>query len=191
MQPHLILIRHSAVQIDPTVPANEWSLSADGRSRCQTLAKKLQQYQPTRFITSHEAKARETGQIMADYLGVSFTSDDGLQEHDRQSVPYFANKVDFETAVANFFAHPNELVFGRETAVQATSRFTQAVNQQLAAQPRGNVAIVTHGTVLTLFICQYNLTLNPVQFWQSLTLPCAFVLTLPSRQLAHSLFVDS
>ena len=183
MPSHLILVRHSAVQVDTAVPGPLWQLSADGRSRCHTLAPKIQPFTPTRFITSHEPKARETGQILAELLGVRCTSAAGLQEYDRSGVPYFASKVAFETAVSNFFARPDELVFGGETAVQARDRFETAVQQQLDTHPQDTVAIVAHGTVLTLFLCQHNPHLEPLPFWQSLAMPCAFVVSLPGMAL--------
>ncbi|MCC6602918.1 MAG: histidine phosphatase family protein [Anaerolineae bacterium] len=186
MQPYLILVRHSAVHPDPALPSHEWGLTEDGRSRCRTLAAKLQPYAVDQFITSHEPKAIETGQIMADVFGVPCRSAAGLQEHDRRGVPFFASKGEFETAVTTFFTHPTELVFGAETAVQARERFGTAVTQQLATHPPKNLAIVTHGTVLTLFICQHNPQLDPMPFWRALTLPCAFVLSLPGYQLQQA-----
>jgi len=155
MSEHLILVRHSAVQIDTAVPSHQWPLSADGRSRCHSLAPKLTPYNPTRFITSEEPKAIETGQILADALAVSAMSASGLQEHDRHGTPYFESREAFETAV----------------------------QQELSSHPQETLAIVSHGTVMTLFICHHNPHLNPMQFWQSLTLPCAFVLRLPEMQL--------
>ncbi|MCB8981236.1 MAG: histidine phosphatase family protein [Ardenticatenaceae bacterium] len=187
---HLVLVRHSAVQVDTAVPTPNWQLSKDGRIRCQTLAAKLQPYPIDLFVTSHEPKAIETGQILAEVFGVPCQTAVGLQEHDRRGVPYFANKTEFETAVATFFAHPNELVFGAETAVQARERFGTAVQQQLARHPQENLAIVAHGTVMTLFICQHNPQLDPLQFWRALTLPCAFVLSLPDYQLKQSIYLD-
>ena len=191
MQPYLILVRHSAVPPDPALPSHKWTLTEDGRSRCQTLAAHLQSYPVDQLITSHEPKAIETGQILADALGVPCQAAAGLQEHDRRGVPYFASKIEFETAVSTFFTHPTELVFGAETAVQARDRFGTAVAQQLANHPHKNLAIVTHGTVLTLFICQHNPELDPMPFWQSLTLPCAFVLSLPDYQLQEAIYGSS
>lgn len=190
MQPNLILVRHSAVHTNPTLPSHEWTLTEDGRSRCQTLAAQLQSYPLDQFITSHELKAIETGQMLADALGVPCQAAPGLQEHDRRGVPYFASKIEFETAVTTFFTHPTELVFGAETAVQARERFGTAVQQQLANHPQKNLAIVAHGTVMTLFICQHNPQLDPLPFWQALTLPCAFVLSLPDYQLQQAIYCD-
>jgi len=190
MQPHLILVRHAAVHVDPSIPSHQWTLTANGRSTTQHLAHQLKPYQPNRIITSEEAKAQATGAALAEVLNLPAQAVPGLQEHDRQGVPFFENKVDFETAVTTFFTHPNELVFGRETAVQATTRFAQAVNRELEANPNETVTIVAHGTVLTLFICQHNPDLSLRQFWQSLTMPCAFVLALPELKLTRSFLMN-
>ena len=186
MQSHLTLVRHAAVHVDPSIPSHQWPLTADGRTATHHLAHQLKPYQPSRIITSEEAKAQATGAALAEVLYLPTKTAPGLQEHDRRGVPYFESKADFATAVANFFARPDELVFGRETAVQATIRITQAINRELEANPDATLAIVSHGTVLTLFICQHNPELFPLQFWQSLTLPCAFILTLPEMQLTQS-----
>ncbi|MCA9898172.1 MAG: histidine phosphatase family protein [Anaerolineales bacterium] len=183
MSEHLILVRHSAVQIDTAVSSHNWQLSEDGRFRCHTLAAQLQPYNPDRFVTSEENKARETGQILAEVLGLPCAAAAGLQEHDRRGMPYFESKAAFEAAVAVFFARPNELVFGQETAVQARTRFETAVTKLQASYPRQTLGIVSHGTVITLFICAHNPELDPLAFWQSLTLPAAFVLTLPALKL--------
>lgn len=124
-----------------------------------------------------------TGAALAEVLDLPAQSAPGLQEHDRRGVPYFENKVDFETAVATLFNRPNELVFGNETAVQAKMRFETAVRQQLENYPQDTLIIVTHGTVLTLFLCHHNLHLQPLPLWQSLAMPCAFVLNLPGMDL--------
>jgi broad specificity phosphatase PhoE len=70
-------------------------------------------------------------------------------------------------------------VLGEETAVTAFKRFDTAVRQQIAAYPDDTLAIVAHGTVISLFISRYNGFVEPFSFWQSLTLPSAFLLTLP------------
>ncbi|MCA9916507.1 MAG: histidine phosphatase family protein [Anaerolineales bacterium] len=183
MPTHLILVRHTAVFIDPSVSSHDWVLTEDGRSATHTLAHKLIPYQPSRLITSEEPKAIATGAALAEVLALPTHAAPGLQEHDRRGVPYFENKAEFETAVAHFFTHPHDLVFGNETAVQARMRFGTAVQQQQETYPQDTLALVTHGTVLTLFLCHHNPQLDPVQFWQSLTLPCAFVVRLPGMQL--------
>lgn len=173
----LLLIRHSAVAIDPERPSREWTLSAEGRARCTDLALELTRHDPGVFVSSVEPKAGETAQLLAEALGRPWTTAEGLHEHRRDSVPYFASRATFEAAVAQFFARPDEPVLGEETAVQARHRFISAVDKVLAAHPTGNVAIVSHGTVITLFLSYYNPHLEPFSLWRSLTLPCYFVVS--------------
>lgn len=178
----LILIRHSLVHIEPGVPSREWPLSEDGRSRAQHLAPQLIPYNTTRIITSDEAKARQTGQIIADALALPWQSAPNLHEHDRQGTPFFSGKAAFETAVSRFFHHPDTLILGNETAHQAFTRFDTAVHHLLAAHPNDTLAIVSHGTVLTLFLSHYNL-FAPFSFWQKLQMPDFFVVDLPGMRL--------
>ncbi|MCP4428146.1 MAG: histidine phosphatase family protein, partial [Chloroflexi bacterium] len=91
---------------------------------------------------------------------------------------------DFLTAVARFFAQPDQLVFGDETANEARVRFDTAVRQLIAQRPNDDktssntLAIVAHGTVITLFLAHYN-NFAPIPFWQNIKLPDFFVVTLP------------
>jgi hypothetical protein len=45
------------------------------------------------------------------------------------------------------------------------------------------LAIVTHGTVLTLFLAHHNPHLDPISFWRDLTLPCFFVTSIPAMEI--------
>ena len=164
-------MRHSEVVQQPGVPSNEWRLSENGRTLAAQLAPQLRPYSPTRIITSEEPKAVETGQIVAAELGLPWHTASGLHEHARHNVPYFATREEFETAVARFFAHPNQLVFGNETATQALMRMETAVTAQHAAYPHDTLILVTHGTVLTLYFCHHTPHLDPFTFWRNLTLP--------------------
>ena len=185
----LIFVRHSAVQIEPNRSSHEWSLSEEGRARCRQLSQQLKPYNPSIYITSEESKAIATGQILATEMEIFHKSAPGLQEHDRQEVPYFSDEASFRAAVDNLFANPEKLVFGNETADQALSRFSSAVHRELENEPYGNVAFVTHGTVLTLFVCSSNPQLKPIEFWKSLALPCAVILDYPGLFFQETIFI--
>lgn len=179
MTRQLILIRHSVVEQQPNLPSKQWRLSANGRLLAAALAPKIAPYHPTRFITSTEPKAQETGQIIADLLNVPYISAANLHEHDRIGASYLPNKAAFAALVERFFREPEVLVFGRETAVQAQTRFINAVNTIMTTYPDDTIAIVTHGTVLTLFAAYHQPQLDTITFWKNLALPCAFVTNLP------------
>ena len=177
----LILVRHSLPDIVPDVPACQWALSEEGRLRCRWLAKRLAEHDPGVIVTSLEPKAIETGQIVANLLDKPLETATGLHEHERRRVG-FATQRQFEARVAALFERPDERVMGEETATQAQRRFVQAVNRAIARYPRGNIAIVAHGTVIALFAAQAA-GVEPFSFWKRLGLPAFVVFSLPSMEL--------
>ena len=177
----LILIRHSLPEIVPDVPARQWTLSEEGRQRCRWLAERLAEYDPGVIVTSLEPKAIETGQVVASLLNKPLETATGLHEHERRRVG-FATQRQFEARVAALFEQPDERVMGEETATQAQRRFVQAVSHAIARHPRGNVAIVAHGTVIALFAAQAA-GVDPFVFWKRLGLPAFVVFSLPSMEL--------
>lgn len=177
----LLLIRHAAPAFVPGVPAREWRLSKEGRRGGELLASRVAAYDPALVVSSVEPKAHETAELLGGRLGVPVVTAPGLHEHERERVGYLGREQ-FEVAVAAFFARPDELVLGDETAAQALARFCRALDGLLAAHPTGNLAVVTHGTVLSLFVAA-RAGLDPVPFWRGLALPDLVVLALPSFEL--------
>lgn len=182
----LILVRHSTVAIDTAVSSHNWSLSADGRSRAAAFATRLRPHAPTRIITSREPKAIETGQVIATALGLPpATAVPGLQEHDRQGTP-FTDPATFRANIARLLIQPDKLVFGNETGHAARIRLETAVSHlTTTTDPNDTLLLVTHGTILTLFLCHHNPHLDPVAFWLALTQPAAAVISLPDYQLTQ------
>ena len=103
----LILVKHAMPEIIPTLPAREWQLSDSGRLSCLMLAERLSEHRPDVVITSTEPKAIQTGQIVADKLGIMCEIGDNLHEHERHNES-FSNRENFETTIAEFFSHPDQ-----------------------------------------------------------------------------------
>jgi broad specificity phosphatase PhoE len=150
-------------------PAREWPLSDEGRRACEAFAGRLAAYQAPAIISSAEMKARETAAILAARLELTLGIDADLNEQRRENVPYLGRPV-FEARIRRLFAEPDALVFGQETATQAYRRFAGAVQRALAAHPDGDVALVTHGTVMTLY-AERHAGVEPFAFWLALTMP--------------------
>ena len=172
----LILVRHSLPEIDPARPAHEWRLSAEGRLRCIGLAEQLAAHRPQALVSSQEPKALETAAILGERLSLPVEPAAGLHEHERQNVP-FTSRAEFEAAVRRLFDQPAERVFGDESAEQAARRFETAL-APLLARPVQCLAVVTHGTVLSLYIAR-RCGIDAFSFWQRLSLPMAVTLSLP------------
>jgi broad specificity phosphatase PhoE len=178
----LLLVRHSAVTLDPAVPANRWRLSDEGRRRARVLAQWLAAHDPVAVVTSVEPKAVETGRIAAGVLGIPCRTMAGLHEHERPQAGLAPRREVFQAQVARLLRHPHALVFGAETGEAARRRFAHAIDRVLAQHPAGSVVVVTHGTVLALFVAGVT-GIDPVPFWLGLGLPALAVLSLPGFDL--------
>ncbi|RKU20963.1 hypothetical protein C6500_07430 [Candidatus Poribacteria bacterium] len=177
----LVLVKHALPQIDPMVPANQWRLSEEGQHFSQVLAQRLAQYELDLIFSSVEPKAIETAQIVATALEKPFEVVKDLHEHDRNSVG-FLEKKRFEASVAQFFNQPDLLTFGNETANQAHHRFSRAVMGIIEKYTDKNIVLITHGTVLTLFVSRL-VGIEPFAFWKDLELPSWVVLSHPDLGL--------
>ncbi len=180
--PYLVLIKHSAPKIVPDQPADQWRLSAAGRQRAARLAPALKKYAPAVIAAGVEPKAVETARIVAASFGQEVHIAPGLHEHNRRNVGWFDDAAAFEQAVAAFFASPRALVMGAETANEAHARFSAAIAALMAQYAGQTVAVVSHGTVITLFVTRL-LGLAPFAFWQRLGLPSIVALSWPDVSL--------
>ena len=180
----IILVKHSLPEIDSTVPANEWHLSSEGRDRSRVLAEKLGPYDLDMILTSIEPKAKETAEVVANHLEIPVEVVEGLHEHERRNVG-FLEKERFEQSISRFFSRPTELVFGEETADTAYNRFSKAVYGLSDRFPQANMALISHGTVLSLLVSRVS-TLEPFALWKQLGLPSYVVLSRPDLNVVET-----
>ena len=160
----MLLVRHSAPELDPSTPSEEWRLSEEGRRRCGPLAERLARYEPRVLLASSEPKARETAELVAPALGLEVQLSDGLRETARRTVGWLAPD-DLDRGIRELFERPGEVVFGEESAAAALARFEAAV----AGLPEPSV-VVTHGTVLSLYAAP-RIGRDAYELWGSLELP--------------------
>ena len=126
-------------------------------------------------------KVIETAQIIAGKIDKPFQTFEGLHEHDRAGVG-FMDRKEFESKVLDFFKYPDRLILGRETARQACQRFSEALTALEGGYPDKNILVVSHGTVMTLFVERMT-GLEPFSFWKKLDCPAVVVLSLPDHGL--------
>ncbi|MCA9941760.1 MAG: histidine phosphatase family protein [Anaerolineales bacterium] len=187
MESRLLLIRHGPSRVVREMPASRWTLTPTAEPICAAFARRhLAPYAPARILTSHEPKAIRTGEIMAAVLDLPCAPAPDLHEHRRETAPWFDEAADFQAAIARLFAHPHDVVFGEESADQARVRFDAGIAALLRQYPHQTLAIVTHGTVLSLFIAAHN-NLDPLAFWRQLTMPACAVLALPTFALRQTI----
>lgn len=177
----LILVRHSLPVITGEQQASQWQLSEEGRRRCKRLAELLAAHRPGTIVTSTEPKAIETGRIVGERLGIPVEAAPNLHEHERPGTG-LDTVEQFEARVARLLESPGELVLGVETGDEARRRFSAAVDDVMRQHPDGNLAIVSHGTVISLFVARVA-GIDPVPFWTGLGLPAFVVLSYPDCSL--------
>jgi broad specificity phosphatase PhoE len=183
----LTLIKHARPEKVEGVDSHAWVLSPQGRADAQRLAERLKS-SPTTYhaiLSSDEPKAAQTAQILADNLSLPLHFSEGLHEHDRSNVPLMRTP-EFVSAIANFFRKPTQLVLGNETARQALKRFEKSVDHANEQYPEGNLLIVSHGTVLALWLEAYC-QLDGYTVWRQMGLPSYVSMTWPGCDVVERL----
>jgi broad specificity phosphatase PhoE len=149
----IIFITHPDVVIDPAVPVPQWPLSERGKERMRQMLAYPWVSGITSVYCSFEQKAIDGAAILAAHLSLDYTIVEALGENDRSSTGYLP-RDEFLATAALFFAHPDESVRGWETARAAQRRVVGAVDTIVERDDSaGNVAIVSHGGVATLYLC--------------------------------------
>jgi broad specificity phosphatase PhoE len=179
----LILVKHAQPDIDPQVSPHSWQLSSAGRDRCTPLAQALSAYQPDRVVASPEPKAEQTGRLVAITLRKPFEIRAGLQEHNRRTESFGTSEA-FRKAISELFQQSQALVYGEETGEQAYERFAGAIHSLLEEYPSENLAVVAHGTVISLFVSR-TCAVEGYALWERLEMPSYVVL---SWDVAHKSF---
>ena len=150
--PRLWFVTHPEVVIDPDLAVTRWHLSETGRRRMAAFAALPLLRNVDRIVCSDETKATEAARILADRLDVGVTRLATLGENDRSATGVLPKDL-FEQAANEFFARPHESFRGWERACDAQARIVDAVAQVLRERGDGDIVIVSHGAVGTLYKC--------------------------------------
>jgi broad specificity phosphatase PhoE len=179
----LYLVRHANPLIDPSMAASQWQLSAVGMERARALAKYLERTGIQAVATSTEPKAYQTAQILAEQLSLQVETAAGLHEHERPlTLGPFSSQDEFHSKVKEFFTQPGQLVFGAETADKCFERFNRALLEVIARYHGKTLAVVSHGTVLSLLLSRYN-NLDAYPVWKAMGMPTYIAVDLPDFKI--------
>jgi broad specificity phosphatase PhoE len=146
-------ITHPEVSIDAAVPVPDWPLSPVGSRRMQVAMRQPWLAAVRSVFCSAERKAMDAAAVVANHLGLRRIVVEALGENDRSATGYLP-KGEFEAVADAFFAQPDDSVRGWERARDAQHRIVDAVERAISLSVAdGDVAIVSHGGVGTLFLC--------------------------------------
>lgn len=150
--PFVHYISHADVRVEPDIPVPRWSLSDVGRARTQRLLSQPWVASLTRIVSSPETKALETATMLADHLDLAVEVRPMTGEIDRSRTGYVTHDRHEELA-DQLFRDPYESAAGWERAVDAQDRIVTALADLLGPGVAGDVAVVGHGGVGTLWWC--------------------------------------
>jgi broad specificity phosphatase PhoE len=145
-------VTHPQVVVDAGTPVTRWGLSEVGVRRAEAMCEQPWVAHISRLVSSDEAKAVQTAEIVARHLGIDVEVRVGIGENDR-SATGFVPPDRFELMADRFFASPEESVEGWERAVDAQARIVAGLADLLHDVTAGEVAVVGHGAVGTLWWC--------------------------------------
>jgi 2,3-bisphosphoglycerate-dependent phosphoglycerate mutase len=177
----LVLVKHAIPVLDAGRAAREWELGPEGERQAADLAGRLRPWLPFRLISSPEPKAARTAEIVADALGIATRPLEGLQEFDRPALPIMPPD-EHARLNAEIFARPGTRVLGAESAHGALARFRSALLGQVAEHPDSDLVVISHGTVIALFIADHN-PVDAFSVWKRLQCAGFAVLKLPRFDL--------
>jgi broad specificity phosphatase PhoE len=174
---HLILVKHALPVPEPSVPAREWRLGAEGEAQAARLAAQLCDYEPFALFSSNEPKAARTAELMGPATAV-----DALREIDRPILPWMGTE-EHKAFNKRLFEDVDVAVVGDESAADALERFEDAVVSVCDGVSDKNVVAVAHGTVVALFVAHHNAGVDAYDLWQELDCASFVVLALPGFAL--------
>jgi broad specificity phosphatase PhoE len=167
------LVRHVEVSLVDGVPAHEWLPTEAGLEAARRLAT-VPDWREVRVVaTSTEPKARATAEPIAAAAGVPLRADPDLREVARDPAA-LVEAAEHADRVRRYLE--GEPIEGWERREDARSRFERCADR-LVAETDGPLAIVSHATVLALYL---GLTHDE---WAAIPLPAVAVVDPRTRRL--------
>ena len=192
----LVLVRHARPLLLAGVEAARWELDPGAVPEIEALGHALAACLPAvadvrlagTVVASHEPKAQATARELARVWGRHHSQAAGLEEQHRGVLP-LVDDLTWRATVSRVFTSPHELVLGEETGFEAERRFAaavEAVRAAATARGEGLSIVVSHGTVMTLYLAAAN-HLDPGELWGSLAMPEAMLVDSRTRHLVARL----
>ena len=164
MTRRLYVVRHTSVDPVEGVPPHQWQPSADGLEAARRLARSPVWSEVELIASSTEPKAVATAELIAATARVPLRPDPGLREVARE--PAFLDAAAHSDRVRRYLE--GEPIEGWEPREHARRRFERCLDG-LVAETDGPLAIVSHATVLALYL---DLTHGE---WAAIPLPAVAV----------------
>lgn len=168
----LIAVRHAAVELRADVPPERWPLSTAGRDAATRLAGWSGWSSVVVVASSPEPKALETAAPLAAAAAVEPRLESDLREAARPR--QLLERCEYVAAASSYLR--GAPLTGWEPSEQVRLRVTACIDR-LVAEATGDVAVVSHGLALSLY-----LGLTPDE-WERIPLPALAVVDPETRRV--------
>ena len=179
----LVLVRHAQVRLEPELPPHLWELTAEGRAGAEALAQLDLFAGVEAVVTSLEPKARATAEPIARVAGVELRVEPELREAERGKSPV-DDRARFVAQVDAWLG--GSPVPGWEERDAAAARIVACI-ERLLATFGGDLVVVSHGTVLSLYLAwlhgQARVDLGE---WETIPLPAVAVVDPAARRIVEA-----
>lgn len=180
MEGSIILVKHAMPELDGSLPSKEWKLGEKGLKQAQKFANFVRDnldVDPV-IYSSSETKAIDTAKILAETLSLTHKVNPALGEFDRPALSIVSEEDHFDRNEP-LFTNPDKAYLGSESANTALERFESAIQEIIKEPLEDERLVVTHGTVMSLFLDKYNEELEGFDIWKKLGCPSYAVVSLP------------
>jgi 2,3-bisphosphoglycerate-dependent phosphoglycerate mutase len=180
--PFLYLIRHPRTHVDPTRPPNEWELSEQGRAQVRVLGAAPFWKSVKVLYSSGQPKALGAAGTIGALHNIPVGSLSGLAEVSRGHEVYHS-AGDYDTILGQFFAFPDHAIAGWERGTDALNRFTASVEHIVSQHPDQSIALLSHGTILTLYTAMLDQQPPTLERWRSIAFATVAAVDIDSHKL--------
>ncbi|MGQ9406294.1 histidine phosphatase family protein [Mycolicibacterium gilvum] len=151
----LLLVRHALPLRSEPGQGSDPSLSPEGVEQAKRLPDALARFPITRLVSSPQVRAIETGQPVADKLGLTIEVDDRLAEYDRD-LPHY---IPIEQIAKENPEELQRLVDGHLPSsideTQFLARISAGIDDLVASADRDDTVVVfSHGGVINVLLHQ-------------------------------------
>src|SRR5258708_29268945 len=183
--PNLYRIRHPKTHVAPARQPHEWVLSEQGRSQVRKLNEAPFWKTVRALYSSNQPKAIEAAKVIGKTHEIEIIALPGLAEVWRGKEVYLS-AAEYDNVLARFFSLPHFSIEGWERATNALARFSETVKYLIDQHPGKSVAILSHGTILTLYTAMLDHQNPTLERWREIGFA-----TVAAVEIASMLLVSS
>ena len=159
MKNNYTFLRHAETIKDPNRPAPEWDLTPDALSKINEYISEGKFEGITKLYSSTESKAVATGKPVLNHLNEIYPELQIIEFPEFVEVKRekkFLTDEEFLDQKNRELRNLDKIENGVESANQALARFESGIQKIEDMNSSENILIITHGTIMTLYVAKVN-----------------------------------